>query len=267
MKIDAHAHIASWPTEKECIKNLLGGMKKYGVDYALVSDCDCSEYLDSGERNPKKLTAVEGAKRVLRLVKKYPSKIGLAIWVNPHFEKVDERLISFIEENREYVHALKIHPYESRLKISSKKIIPYIELAKRFSLPVLFHTAADEYSDIRMLCSLAKQFPDVKFVAAHLQLLSDNQIGIECMKRATNLYCDTAWVPMKNAKKVLLEIGDSRIVYGSDTPIDGLDTYANPLYQDYWRNRYKLKKELYQKLMANNAIDLYSLPIEKEKSH
>lgn len=265
MKIDAHAHIASWPTEKECIKNLFGGMKKYGVNYALVSDCDCSEFVDSGERNPNKLTAIEGAKRVLRLVKKYPDKIGLAIWVNPHFEKVDDKFVSFIEENREFVHAIKIHPYESRLKISSKKIIPYVELAERFSLPVLFHTAADEYSDITMLLSLAKKYPNVKFVAAHLQLLSDNLFAIECMKKVNNLYCDTAWVPMKNAKKVLKEVGETRIVYGSDTPIDGLDTYANPLYQEYWNNRYKLKKSLYQKLMANNAIDLYSLPLSKEK--
>lgn len=263
MRIDAHAHIATWPSEKECIKNLLSSMKKYRIDYALVSDCDGNEFCDDGKRNKNALTAIEGAERVLRLVKKYPDKIGCAMWVNPHFEKVNETLYSFLSKHRNSIYALKIHPYESRLKISDKRLLPYLELARHFSLPILCHTAADPYSDIRMLLQLALENPDLTFVAAHLQLCSDNLEAISLLKQADNLYADTAWVPMKNAKKVLLSVGENRIMFGTDNPVDGLNTLANPLYEKYFRNSVKLPAHLYHNLMANNAISLYHLPIKK----
>ena len=263
MRIDAHAHIASWPNEKECVKTLLASMKKYRIDYSLVSNCDCSEYLDNGKRNKNHLNAMIGAKKVLRLVKKYPSQFGCAIWVNPHYEKVNEELIAFIKENRSSIYALKIHPYESRLKISDKRILPYLDLARLFSLPIIFHTANDEYSDISMLLALAKENQDINFVAAHLQLCSDNKIAIACLKEAPNLYADTAWVPLKNAKKVLLQVGETRIHFGTDEPIDGLDTLNNKIYQAYFKNAAKLPAHLYHNLMANNAISLFHLPIHK----
>ncbi len=238
-------------------------MKKYGISYSLVSNCDCSEYLDEeNKRNKNALSAIEGAKRVLRLAKKEPDRFGCALWINPHFEKVSEELISFTETNRKYIFALKFHPYESRLKISDKRLLPYLDLARRFSLPLLVHTAVDKYSDIRMLATLAKSNPDLVFVAAHLELLSDNEMAIDCLKDTPNLYCDTAWVSFEKAKKTLLEVGENRIMFGTDNPIDGLDTLSNPMYQEYYENSLKIKKRAYEKLMASNAISLYHLPIK-----
>ncbi len=265
MIVDAHAHIASWESERECVSNLRRSMRKYGIAYSLVSDCDCSEYKDGENgRNIDALSAIEGAKRVLRLVKKEPNRFGCALWINPHFEKVSEELVSYIEKNRPYIFALKFHPYESRLKISDKRLLPYLDLARRFSLPILVHTASDRYSDIKMLCALACENPDIRFVAAHLQLLSDNQKAIECLKKAPNLYADTAWVPLSSAKKTLLEVGENRIMFGTDNPIDGLDTLANPMYREYYQNRLHLKKRLYRNLMVDNAISFYKLPIKRD---
>lgn len=261
MIVDAHAHIASWPSEKKCVFNLKRSMEKYHISYALLSNCDCSEFLDNGKRNRNALSAIEGAKRVLRLVKKEPNRFGLALWVNPHYEKVNDELVSFIEENRKYIFAIKIHPYESRLKISDKRMAPYLELARRFELPLLFHTAADPYSDIALLSRLAKKNPDLCFVAAHLQLCSDNEIGIKMLKETPNLYADTAWVRMSIAKRVMKEIGPERIMFGTDNPIDGLDTLDNEMYRAYFKNEERLNKSQKERLFATNAINLYKLPL------
>lgn len=266
MKIDAHAHIASWPTEKECIETLFASMEKYRIDYALVSHCDCSEFLDNGKRNKRNLSAIQGAKKVLELEKMHPNKIGCSVWLNPHFEKVNEELVSLIKENRKSIFALKIHPYESRLKINDKRILPYLELGRIFSLPIIFHTANDGYSDISLLSDLAKKNKDVRFVAAHLQLNSDNKEAISLLKETDNLYADTAWVPLKSAKKVLLQVGENRIVFGTDEPIDGIDTLSNPIYRCYYKNSCKLPGHLYHNLMANNAISLFQLPIKKKEN-
>ncbi|HEX3022471.1 MAG TPA: hypothetical protein VHQ24_06925 [Lachnospiraceae bacterium] len=62
--------------------------------------------------------------------------------------------------------------------------------------------------------------------------------------------------------------GSKRVVFGSDNPIDGVDTYrSNPkgersIYQDYFE---KLKgiigKEAYEDVMYRAAINLFNLKL------
>ncbi len=270
MRFDAHAHIASWPNVEECERNLIEGMDKYHFDGALVTSCDTMEYIDSNirRRNKNSLSAIEGFKQVYRLHKKYPEKIFCGLWVNPHNEKVDERLKEFIGKYRKDIYCIKVHPSCSCLKISDKRLLPYVSLAREFDLPMLFHTAMDKYANIGMLKELALKNPDIKFVAAHLELLTDNKFAIECLKEAPNLYADTAWVPLKSAKKVLKEVGKERIFFGSDNPIDGLDTLNNKkFYRAYYKNSLHLDEESYERLMLKNAIEFYKIPLDIKKSH
>jgi predicted TIM-barrel fold metal-dependent hydrolase len=262
MIIDAHAHIASWPTLKESENRILESMKTYHIAFSLISDCDCSEYPSVGGPDAHQVSQEVGLLTTLRFVKQHPDILGAAVWINPHNETVTPRLDKLIQNNRKYIFALKFHPYESHLKVTNKKLIPYLNLARKYNLPILVHTAKDKYSDISFLADLALKNPDLTFIAAHLQLCSDNSEGISALKRAPNLYADTAWVPMKNAKKVLLGIGENRIMFGSDNPIDGVDTLNNPMYQDYFHNRSKLRGHLYHNLMYKNAISIYKLHIK-----
>jgi predicted TIM-barrel fold metal-dependent hydrolase len=260
MIVDAHAHIATWGTLKECKDTLLESMEKYAIGFSLVSDCDCSEYPTVGDKDVR-ISQIEGLKKVIAFAKRYPNKIGAAFWINPHNEKVTPELYKLIEKNRKYIFAIKFHPFESHLKISSPKLKPYLELARHFNLPLMVHTAADNYSDIAMLADVAIKNPDLVFVAAHLQLCSDNKDGYRALKKAPNLYADTAWVTMGHAKKVLTEIGEDRIMFGSDNPIDGIDTLGNPMYEAYFHNKCKLPGRLYHNLMYRNAIKIYHLPL------
>lgn len=261
--IDAHAHIGSWPTIKKTEKNILESNRKYGISFCIVSDCDCSEIPSFDAFPPHKVTAVTGLKTTLRFVKAHPDILGAAVWVNPRGEKVSEELRTLIKKNRKYIYAMKFHPFESHLKASSPKFQPYIELAKEFSLPILVHTADDKYSDIAFLEVAAKKNPDVIFIAAHMQLCSDNKAALEALKHCPNLYGDTAWVKMNIAKKTLVKIGEDRIMFGTDNPIDGIDTLGNPMYQSYFKNKVKLPRKLYENLMYRNAIKIYGITLKK----
>jgi uncharacterized protein len=95
-----------------------------------------------------------------------------------------------------------------------------------------------------------------------MQLNSDNQAAIRVLKEHPNVYGDTAWVDMKIAKKVLQEIGEDRMLFGTDNPIDGVDTLANPLYQSYFKNKVKLPGKLYHNLMYRNALAFYHIPLK-----
>jgi len=264
MIIDAHAHIASWPTVKDSQKLILQSQEKYGISYSLISDCDCSEYPSVTKFGIHKCTAIEGLKETLKFVKKHPDKLGALVWINPHNEKLTPELTKLILNNREFIFGLKFHPFESHLRITSNKLVPYLDFAKENHLPVLVHTAQDKYSDIFYLGLVASHYPEVNFVAAHMQLCSDNKAAFEVMKNHPNVYGDTAWVKMSVAKKALMKFGDDRVMFGTDDPIDGIDTLNNPMYQDYYHNFVKLPAKLYHNLMARNAIKLYKLPLGKK---
>jgi hypothetical protein len=263
MIVDSHAHIATWPTIRESEGMILESQKRYGVAFSLVSDCDCSEYPSITKWGLHKVDQIAGLKTVLKFVKENPRKLGALIWINPHKEILKPELLTLIEKNRHLIYGLKLHPFESRLKITSPKMVPYLELARKYSLPILVHTAEDRYSDVTLLGEVAARYPDLTFIAAHLQLVcTDNhRSALQVLKAHPNVYGDTAWVEMKTAKKVLETIGENRVMFGTDNPIDGIDTLNNPMYQAYFKNKVKLPGRLYHNLMSRNAIQVYQLPL------
>jgi len=262
MIIDSHAHIAHWPTIKESENLLMESNKKYLIGFTLVSDCDCAEYPSVDKYGIHQVSQLQGLRTVLKFVQKDPKSFGAMVWINPHHETVTPELEKCIADNRQYIYGLKFHPYESHLRITSKNLKPYFELARRYDLPIQVHTAQDKYSDVYYLGLVAGEYPDLKFIAAHMQLVSDNHSALEVLKNHPNVYGDTAWVDIKIAKKVLMDIGEDRIMFGSDNPIDGLDTLGNPMYEAYLRNKVKLPGRLYHNLMYRNAQKLFKIPLK-----
>lgn len=262
--IDAHAHIYSSPTLGECEKTLLRSMGKYGVSFSLVSNCDAAEFPSGASEKVKETTTLNCLKRVVNFAKANPRKIGAAIWIRPVREKGSSpELRAYVKENRSWIYALKFHPFTERTPISSPLLTPWLTWAEDEGLPVLVHTAADEYSDIEYLVQAAKVHPSLSFIAAHLQLLGDREKAIKALQKAPNLYGDTAWVPMEIAAKAISLVGEDRILFGTDNPIDGLDTLANPMYRDYFENASKLSEEAYRKMMFQNAVKLFALPFRQ----
>ncbi len=262
--VDAHAHIASWPTLKRTKLLIRASMKKYGVEFTLVSSVDPAEFPSVREDEAPNLSTLEGLKQVVEMCKKTPKQIGAAVWFRVHDEDgPSPALRKYIQKNRKYIYALKFHPWDEKAKISDPCCEKWIQYARELDLPILVHTAEDEYSDVLFLEEAAKKNPDLRFVAAHMQLISDNQKALEVLRRTPNIYADTAWVKMEIADEVLRTIGEDRIFFGTDNPIDGIDTLANPMYRDYYENKTKLPPRLHRKLMRENAIAFYRLPLDK----
>ena len=261
MIVDIHAHLASWPSVSLCKKNLLSSMEEYHIDYALVSHCDCSEFPSLEERYPiRKITQRAGLKECLDFAKRHPKKIGVLVWINPHTEKLSPAFEKLIENNLEFIHGFKFHPFESKLQITDPRMKPYLDYIEKLSLPLLVHTAKDEYSSIVEVGKIAKEYPSISFIAAHLQLCAnDKKEAMSVLKENPNVFADTAWVKGKDAKKVLRHIGIDRICFGTDNPIDGADTLENPIYQEYFRNSLHLTKKEKEHLMCSNALKIFHI--------
>ena len=103
------------------------------------------------------------------------------------------------------------------------------------------------------------KFNDVIFVAAHMELLTNNKNCVALLKECNNVYCDTAWVNMDILTDLKREGLLDRVMFGTDNPIDGLDTLNNQIYLDYYNNKIKLTKKELSKVYFENALKVYKI--------
>lgn len=259
--IDTHTHIGYWPTLSKTQNDLIASNRDFNISYSLVS-FDGTEFKDNSNRRGKLVSQLEASKKCLKFVKEN-RHFGMLVWIRPHLEKNYEEIEQFIVKHREYIHGLKFHPYCSRLRVSDPRLLPYIGIARKYNLPILVHTASDTYSKIKYLEKVASLNPDITFIAAHLELETDNQNALRALKANPNLYGDTAWVNIETIQKAK-EIGVlDKIMFGTDNPIDGYETLNNPIYQSYFNNDIKLKKKEYDNLMYKLAMKIYNIKKEE----
>ena len=83
-----------------------------------------------------------------------------------------------------------------------------------------------------------------------------------------NLYGDTTWVPVGSTVEAIRRWGSEKVLFGSDSPIDGRDTYLHnrtgdrSLYQEYFHEFKELvSAEDYDNVMYKNAQRLFGIRI------
>ena len=204
-----------------------------------------------------------------RFCRKTSGKIGVGVWVKPLTETVTEELEQLIDKNKDVIYALKLHPYHSKVSPVDEKTLPYLQLANKYKLPVVSHTGVGPEDAPVHVYEAALMFPEIPFVMVHMGLGSDNREALELLGKADNLYGDTAWVPMETTIEAIRRYGSKKILFGSDTPIDGVDTYlCNPkgersVYQDYFHVLpEKISEEAYADLMWRNAADVFGVKVK-----
>ena len=270
MIIDTHVHIGKMLDFDLREEYVLYSMEKYGIDYSIVSSINAAEFDHQLRPVPQKYqhSQIECLHDVVSFAKENPAKIGAAIWVKPYGEKADYELYKEINDNRKYIKAIKFHPYHSNEPFDSKKTEPFIELAQHYGLPVVVHTGGCDAASCQRVNNVAKRFPKTKFVMVHMGLGTNNNEAIELIAGQPNLYGDTTWVPIQSTYKLIKTAGIGKVIFGSDNPIDGKDTYLHnragqrSLYQEYFEEFKSLvSPEDYNRLMYENAAEIFQLTV------
>lgn len=271
MVIDTHVHIGGenlWFNMSEEL--VLEMIKKYKIDYCIVSNADSTEFDLNQKLLPENVQISEEASllKVIKFARQHKDKIGIAIWVKPYLQQPSEKFLKLIEENIDLIHAIKLHPYHSNISPVDKRVIPYLEIASKYKLAVVSHTGGCEAAAPIHMLEAARLFPGIPFVMAHMGLGSDNEEAISLLGMADNLYGDTAWVSMASTIKAIEKYGISKMMFGSDAPIDGLDTYLcnkkgeRSIYQDYFNIiEEKIGRTAYECLMYKNAMKVYNIKL------
>lgn len=267
MIIDTHVHIDKLlftMTESMVIE----AMEKYNIKYAIVSNCACCEFDHQLNKIDEsyQTSQIDSLKEILSFARSHPDKIGVSVWIKPHSETLTDELKKLIEDNLDIIYGLKLHPYHNQVSINDDRLNPYIEFAIKHNLPFSIHTSSDEMSNPKEVYKAALKYPECKFIMVHMGLGTDNQEAIDYLEKCNNLYADTTWVSVKSTLEAIKRCGSDRILFGSDAPVDGVDTYycngagQRSLYQEYF-NEFKelVSLDEYQKIMYKNAIKLFNL--------
>lgn len=270
MFIDIHMHIGeslNFSMTEEMVCEMI---KRYKIDYCIVSNSDSVEYYHDLTPIPMdmQISQAESFKRSIRFAREseVKGKVFIMPWIKPATETADDEFESLLKDNIDIVKGLKIHSYHSKTALDDERVDSYIKLARRYNLPFLIHTGGCPQADAIHVYNTAIKNPDIKFIMGHMNLGTDNKLAIDLMGKANNLYADTAWVKVESAIEIINRYGSKRIMFGSDSPIDGVATYeyntsGEPsMYREYFDGLEKIiGKEQYEDLMYRNAMNFFNI--------
>lgn len=261
MTIDVHAHIGVVPGGFQMpLENQLAGMQKYNIDYALISDITCGESQTKPKDRIPYQTQINA--HAVQLVRAHADRLGLLLWCRPNAERgftVDFEALYL--QNRDVVKGLKVHPDISGLPVNAPQMFPYFAMAQKYGLPVLVHTKETDFSKVRFVCEMAARYPGVHFILGHMSLSGDKTEAFRAMREYPNIYGDTAWVSYADTVRACDAGLEDKILFGTDSPISGPDTYGDPaFYPDYYKNP-SLPTAIMQKIMYQNVQRLFCLSV------
>lgn len=263
MIIDSHMHLGEMIGFNMPEDMVLKSIKKYKINYGVISNTQSAEFDHHCVIIPKEYTKtqVESNDRTLKFVKNNFDKFRGQFWIKPQTEGFSNEIRDYIIENRKYFVGIKMHPYHSIMKITDDKVRPYIEVAQELNMSFSSHTAGDIYSDSKLVYEVALKYPSVKFIMVHLGLGTDNLEAINIVSKLPNLYGDTTWVPKEKVLMAVKKCGADKILFGTDSPIDGVDTYKKYLDMlEYLKAN--LTKTEYEMVTYSNAEKIFEFDIK-----
>ncbi|MCX7922854.1 MAG: amidohydrolase family protein [Clostridia bacterium] len=261
MILDSHIHIGAIMKFDMSEEIVIRSMDRYNIGVAIVSNVEGVEFdSDLNELPPHFQKSQESINtRVLNFVKQHPAKLKGLYWIKPHLEGYSSKIEEFMVNNKEHFVGFKFHQYHSKMRFTDEKLVPYLNLARKLNVPFALHTASEEISLCEHVYSIATAYPDVNFIMVHMGLGTDNEGAIKLIKQLPNLYGDTTWVSIDSVLKAVRECGSEKILFGTDSPIDGVDTYEK--YLDMISAiRTKLSEKDADNVLYRNAMRIFNLP-------
>jgi len=273
MIIDTHVHIGTMLGFDMKREDVLYTMERYGVDFSLVSDIEAAEC--DHHRRPISKSLQKPQNEILRdtldFAREHPDRIGAVPWMKIGSELPDDEFRTLLRENRSLIYAFKFHPYHSRRAPDDPALEPIYRLAAEYDLPIVSHTGGCEDARSIHLYNAAKAHPELNFVMVHMDLGTDHREAEDLLGLLPNLYGDTTWVSVESTLRSVRRCGSDKILFGSDSPVDGRDTYLcnrkgdRSLYQQYFNEFQEMvSADDYANIMYRNAARLFRITVKEE---
>jgi len=234
--IEAHAHIGEFPVFGETLstERLLTIMDEYDIEKAVVSAL------------PNILTR--------NAVDEYPERISGLVRVNP-FDSDAPSLVDEAIKDWGF-KGVKLNPLFNNYTPDNPIVDPIMEMARRHGVSVLVHSGHAPWSLPWSFERLARRFPKVTIVMAHMghgHIVYING-ALDVAEDHSNIVVDTAGMTMHSKIREAVErLGNGRVMYGSDVPL------GHPAWEITKVKVSGLDEQQLKKVLYDNAIRIYDL--------
>lgn len=235
--IDSHVHIGRDKKYRFKLtpRELLGKMKKVGVEYALIFFCPWTEKMDYVKEN----------RYIVKVSKKFKNLYPV-LFVNPLSQESIKEIRILLKEGE--IRGIKLHPSAGKYSPNTILETRVIEIAEEFGLPLIVHTSY--HRKYKEVIEIAREFSH-PLIAAHAFRFKKS--FLEEAKTLSNLYLDPCPLltllnagrfsrfvlgnskelvePARNRNpenlfRLLFEIMNGRIVWGTDEPWSSRMTFS-----------------------------------------
>ncbi|MBI4028266.1 MAG: amidohydrolase family protein [Verrucomicrobia bacterium] len=244
--IDAHLH--NW-NEYADVNRMLRCMDRCGVERGALlgpligGACPATEEVDASNS------------RTLEFMRAAPGRFFGFCYVNPrHPEHARESFRRCAEDG---FAGLKLWVATF---CDDPRVFPLVEMAIERQTPILVHTWLKATGNLEFesapehAARLASRYPDGKFIMAHIG--GDFEIGIKTIRHLSNVWVDYAGTPNEWGvyEMAVSELGEDRVVFGSDGPANFWCNYGRVLESD-------ISEAAREKILALNFIRLLPDPL------
>ena len=137
--------------------------------------------------------------------------------------KNNKKLLIQLNKFKNHIYGLKYHGSISEMEISNQDLNVFFEFAEKNKLLILSHCGRHHKSHINHLIDVAKRFPNITFIAAHMggnaTDLIEEAIRILEVEKLENIYLDTSACELPRLLEMGVGIlGSDKILFGSDQP-------------------------------------------------
>lgn len=201
--IDAHNHIGTRHGASQTATELVAKMDQTGVDMAVIFP------FVEGDFSNDVVTAS---------VAQYSERLIPFCCVNPwHRDRAVEELRHCVEDLG--FKGLKLHPTLHGYHLADHGLVdPFFAAARDLHIPIICHGASDLYNAPPEFAEMARTFPEVPLLMAHMGVFWSPDQAIHLARSTPNLFLETSRAPIYEIAVAVRELGPERVIWGTDSP-------------------------------------------------
>lgn len=288
--IDSHGHLGKMPGEGEvnCTPSKLletigdsfevtinGKKDKDEVTHVFVSNLNCisGETKEDTDKCIFKKNEIDGNNEILELCKDNKKLKPLAVCQPGHGKA--ENIEKLLKEHKGEFYGLKFHPANMKNRADDISYDEYMQLAKKYKKPCVFHSGTDGYSNPEHIIKLAERHSDVPVVLYHIDINKDKSVALDKIKESldnkrANLFVDLSWLHQDKDKHIAAEaiekLGADRVLFGTDAPLGNnkenerknyikyVETIKNDIHEKF---KDKNPEKIIDKVFYENSAELF----------
>lgn len=200
--IDAHNHLGTRPGATQTGADLVAKIDAVGVDKAVMFP-----FVEGNFTNDPIKEAFD----------QFPERLIPFCAVNPwQADAADEVRRCVVDWG---FKGLKLHPTINGFHLSDPNLVdPLFRVADELEIPIIVHGASDLLNSPPEFGIMAKRFPRVPLLMAHMGFFWSVDQAIAFAKECPNLYLETSRAPIFEIQTAVRELGPDKVIWGTDSP-------------------------------------------------